>query len=424
MKKLLLFLLCSAPAFGQSGAALIQYFPGVPSGGCTVGRTLAMNQSNGDLYFCKSGAWTPIGTGGGGAGSVTSFSSGNLSPLFTTSVTNATTAPTQTFTFTNAPANTMLGNAAGSPAAPSWIAIPSGGGGGSGTVTTFSVSNLSPIFTASVTNPTTTPALSFTLSNAPSNSMLGNNTGASAAPNWIPIPTGSGGGTTLAGCSTPTAGNFECDHSLSATIGNEGLLTLPFAGLPASVPSGHSGQLAADANGVPYWAAGNSSPFTKLMMADASTGLMPGVNIDVSKNPGGLGNLVVLRSDFVQCNMVGWSIQSQGPTCADLLSFRPTTDPYEITSNEINKVLFPSGSTPVTFNLPTPSGLFASPFVFWADTRCLAPIHVVSAAGSSINGRDSIEIGTCGWSMIWADANGTSWNAQTYNPPGGVEFIP
>lgn len=36
-----------------------------------------------------------------------------------------------------------------------------GGGGGSGTVTNFSAGNLSPLFTSSVANPTTTPALTF-----------------------------------------------------------------------------------------------------------------------------------------------------------------------------------------------------------------------------------------------------------------------
>lgn len=56
------------------------------------------------------------------------------------------------------------------------------GGGGSGTVTSFSAANLSPLFTSSVATATTTPALSFTLSNFAAHSFFGNNTGASAAP--------------------------------------------------------------------------------------------------------------------------------------------------------------------------------------------------------------------------------------------------
>lgn len=49
-------------------------------------------------------------------------------------------------------------------------------------VTDFSSGDLSPLFTTSVATSTTTPALSFTLSNASAYSIYGNNTGSSAAP--------------------------------------------------------------------------------------------------------------------------------------------------------------------------------------------------------------------------------------------------
>ena len=62
-----------------------------------------------------------------------------------------------------------------------------GGGGGSGTVTTFSAGNLSPLFTTNVTNPTTTPSLIFTLTNAPANTVLGNYSGVPAAPIYEPL---------------------------------------------------------------------------------------------------------------------------------------------------------------------------------------------------------------------------------------------
>lgn len=57
-----------------------------------------------------------------GGGTVTSVSSGNLSPLFTTSVANASTTPAISYTLSNAGANTYLGNATGSSAAPSYTA--------------------------------------------------------------------------------------------------------------------------------------------------------------------------------------------------------------------------------------------------------------------------------------------------------------
>jgi len=56
------------------------------------------------------------------------------------------------------------------------------GSGGTGTVTSFSAGNLSPLFTSSVATATTTPALTFSLSNFNAHTWYGNNTGSSGAP--------------------------------------------------------------------------------------------------------------------------------------------------------------------------------------------------------------------------------------------------
>ncbi len=61
---------------------------------------------------------------------------------------------------------------------------------GSGTVTTFSAGNLSPIFTSSVVNPASAPALSFSLSNAGANTVFGNCTGSTAAPSYCSLVAG------------------------------------------------------------------------------------------------------------------------------------------------------------------------------------------------------------------------------------------
>jgi hypothetical protein len=53
-----------------------------------------------------------------------------------------------------------------------------------GTVTNFSAGNLSPLFTTSVTSPTTTPALSFALANAAANTVLAGPNGALGAPTY------------------------------------------------------------------------------------------------------------------------------------------------------------------------------------------------------------------------------------------------
>jgi hypothetical protein len=68
----------------------------------------------------------PVYSSGGGGGTVSSFSAGTLSPLFTTSVATATTTPALTFALSNAAANTVFGNATAGSAAPSFGQIVNG----------------------------------------------------------------------------------------------------------------------------------------------------------------------------------------------------------------------------------------------------------------------------------------------------------
>ena len=75
----------------------------------------------------NAGALTVVSCSGcttGGGGTVTSFSAGNLSPLFTSSVATATTTPALTFSLSNAGAGTVLGNATSSSAGPTYTATP------------------------------------------------------------------------------------------------------------------------------------------------------------------------------------------------------------------------------------------------------------------------------------------------------------
>lgn len=82
---------------------------------------------------------------GGGGGTVTSFSSGNLSPLFTTLVTTSTTTPALSFTLSNAAAHTFFGNFTGSTGAPSFSSpsLASGDFSNQGTSTTVLHGNAS-----------------------------------------------------------------------------------------------------------------------------------------------------------------------------------------------------------------------------------------------------------------------------------------
>ena len=66
-----------------------------------------------------------------------------------------------------------------------WALIGPGGGGGGGTVTSFSSGNLAPLFTTAVASPTSTPALSFTLTTQTANTVFsGPTTGSAAAPTF------------------------------------------------------------------------------------------------------------------------------------------------------------------------------------------------------------------------------------------------
>jgi hypothetical protein len=60
--------------------------------------------------------------------------------------------------------------------------------GGTGTVTTFSAGGLSPLFTTSVSNPTTTPLLNFAQSTSASHSVFGNFTSSGAVPTFSTAP--------------------------------------------------------------------------------------------------------------------------------------------------------------------------------------------------------------------------------------------
>ncbi len=101
--------------------------PSVPlhinSGSSPAFRLVDGTQSNG--YVLTSDAsgnasWQPAS----GSGTVTSFSSGNLSPLFTTSVATSTTTPALSFSLNTQSANAVLaGPSSGSAAAPTFRAL-------------------------------------------------------------------------------------------------------------------------------------------------------------------------------------------------------------------------------------------------------------------------------------------------------------
>src|SRR5580765_292072 len=104
------------------------------------------------------------------------------------------------------------------------------GGGGSGTVTSFSSGNLSPLFTTVVATPTTTPTLSFSLSNFAAHTFYGNNTSGSATPGAQSIGLADlpGSGSVTINTSGPLGGGG------SLALG--GILSLTCTGCVTSIP--------------------------------------------------------------------------------------------------------------------------------------------------------------------------------------------
>lgn len=137
----------------------------------------------GATWISYSGYSTNPGGGGGGSGTVTSVSAGNFSPLFTSSVANASTTPAVSFAALSQIANQIFASPNGSSGNPGFRALVSADlPAGTGTVTSVSTGNLSPLFTASIANPTSTPALSFAQVSQAANQFYGAPNGSSGVP--------------------------------------------------------------------------------------------------------------------------------------------------------------------------------------------------------------------------------------------------
>jgi hypothetical protein len=150
---------------------------------CTSGHGSALA-----LCGWNGSAWTSVGGGGGGGG-------GGVS---STTVAGLPSPPTgsKVFLVTDGQSTTDCTSGHGSALAlcgwngSAWTSVGGGGGGGGGGLSSFTVGNLSPLFTAALgANPTTAPALAFTLSNAAAYSLLANNTNGSAGPSYVPFAT-------------------------------------------------------------------------------------------------------------------------------------------------------------------------------------------------------------------------------------------
>ena len=98
--------------------------------------------------------------------------------------------------------------------------------GGTGTVTTFSAGTLSPLFTTSVATATTTPALTFSLSTASADQLFGNPTGSTAAPEYFGVTSPLAFSSSALGCATcVTSSGSLTSNALVTGAGSQGSQT-------------------------------------------------------------------------------------------------------------------------------------------------------------------------------------------------------
>lgn len=194
--------------------------------------------------FCSNDGgvtWTPcVPGGGGGSGTVTQFSAGTLSPLFSTSVATATTTPSLSFTLTSHVQNTVFAGPTSGTAAPTFRALVAAD------VPTLNQNTTGNAATATALATLPTPC---STGNAPTGILAnGNSTGCAAI--------GGGSSPVVAHAVTPTA---EWAFSGSTTGSTEPDITgnghtLTFAGTTANLVRQTSGGIAINAaEGLGSW---------------------------------------------------------------------------------------------------------------------------------------------------------------------------
>jgi hypothetical protein len=121
------FTFIAVEASGPPSMSVKNTIIGGGSGNATSIQGLAVSSSaptgGVNCFETNSGDTQALWVACGSGGTVTAFSSGNLSPLFTVSIATSTTTPAQSFTLSTAAANTVFGNCTGSTAGPSYCSV-------------------------------------------------------------------------------------------------------------------------------------------------------------------------------------------------------------------------------------------------------------------------------------------------------------
>ncbi len=234
-----------------------------------------------------------------------------------------------------------------------------GGGGGSGTVTSFSSGNLSPLFTTAIATASTTPALSFTLSNAGAHTWYGNNTGGSTAPSFnsagsltevtSSVLTITGTSTLLSGTTVQVKlANTTTDGYLSSTDWNT------FNSKQSTVTFGTGVQTALGVNigsvGAPILFNGAGGTPSSLTLTNA-TGLPPTTGI-VGWPSNSAGVLTNNGSGTLTWGAAGWAVTGSTSITGNTTQTGAFTNTFSLNGILINQNALSSAWTPSISSTP------------------------------------------------------------------------
>lgn len=218
-----------------------------------------------------------------------------------------------------------------------------------GSVSNFSAGDLSPLFTTTEATTTTTPALSFSLSSAGANTFFGNNTGSSAAPSYTAMQAltkTDDANVTLTLGGTPATSLLK---AVSMTLGWTGQLSVARGGTGASTLTGYikgNGTSAFTASAtIPYSdISGTPSLSGYEVLSNKATSL---VSPDNTKYPTTLAVSTDLATKQPQLNGTGF-VKASGTTISyDANSYVKTaTSPYANLSFADDGLYFHTGSEP------------------------------------------------------------------------------
>lgn len=276
-----------------------------------------------------SGTWPAITISGASSpGTVSSFSAGNLSPLFTTSVANATSTPALTFTISNAAQNSILaGPSSGGAGAPAYQTAPTFSGVNLTALPT--TTGLYPVLNQNTSGSAGSVAFSGItgITGSASSTTFLNGSGAWAAP-FALTTTGSSGAATFSGGTlnipSYTGGGGTTGSNILAGNGSGGftnVTTLP------SLLSYSSGTLSYSGTALPVADGGTglTSATNGTILEGNGTGynqLVLGTNVvsDIQNTAGGANGFAVLNgSGILPASQGGTSVSSLGSNVATAL---------------------------------------------------------------------------------------------------------